>query len=86
VFFFFFGSLENHFFLQAVPRALRLIDPSTHRKQRTTQDSTMQDSAPRPVVAIPELVAPIAQYLTRRDISQWMMACKTFSRQLEPYF
>jgi len=46
----------------------------------------MQDSAPRLVVAIPELVAVIAQYLSRRDISQWMMTCKTFSRQMEPYF
>ncbi|KAK3823044.1 MAG: hypothetical protein J3Q66DRAFT_330736 [Benniella sp.] len=46
----------------------------------------MQDSAQHLVFAAPELVSLIAQYLSPRDISQWMMSCKTFSRQLEPYF
>ncbi|KAK3823036.1 MAG: hypothetical protein J3Q66DRAFT_330721 [Benniella sp.] len=46
----------------------------------------MQESAQDVVFTIPELVALIAQYLSPRDTSQWMMTCKTFSRQLEPLF
>jgi len=46
----------------------------------------MQDSTQHLVFAAPELVGLIAQYLSPRDISQWMMCCKAFSRQLEPYF
>ncbi|KAF9347397.1 hypothetical protein BGX34_003168 [Mortierella sp. NVP85] len=38
------------------------------------------------VFAIPELAALIAKFLPPRDITQWMLTCKAFSRQLEPYF
>ncbi|KAK3823047.1 MAG: hypothetical protein J3Q66DRAFT_330740 [Benniella sp.] len=53
-------------------------------KQLIAQDWTMQESAPHLVFAIPELVTLIAQYLSRRDISAWMMTCKALSRELEP--
>ncbi|KAK3823037.1 MAG: hypothetical protein J3Q66DRAFT_330722 [Benniella sp.] len=46
----------------------------------------MQESARDVVFTIPELMALIAQYLSPRDTSQWMMTCKAFSRQLEPLF
>ncbi|KAK3823043.1 MAG: hypothetical protein J3Q66DRAFT_137586 [Benniella sp.] len=46
----------------------------------------MQGNAQDRVFAIPELVNLITQYLSPRDISQWIMSCKTFSRQLEPFF
>ncbi|KAK3823038.1 MAG: hypothetical protein J3Q66DRAFT_330723 [Benniella sp.] len=46
----------------------------------------MEAKAAHLVFAIPELVALIAKSLPPRDITQWMLTCKAFSRQLEPYF
>lgn len=57
-----------------------------HRNQLVAQVSTMQENAQHRVFAIPELLALIAQCLSPRDISQWMLTCKAFSRRLEPYF
>ncbi|KAK3823041.1 MAG: hypothetical protein J3Q66DRAFT_330730 [Benniella sp.] len=46
----------------------------------------MQENAQHRVFALSELVTLIAQYLSPRDISRWMMTSKTFSRRLEPFF
>ena len=46
----------------------------------------MQENAQHRVFALSELLTLIAQYLSPRDISWWMMTSKTFSRRLEPFF
>jgi hypothetical protein len=46
----------------------------------------MEARAAHLVFAIPELAALIAKSLPPRHITRWMLTCKAFSRQLEPYF
>jgi hypothetical protein len=46
----------------------------------------MRKRAQQLVFAAPEIVTLIAQYLSPRDISQWMMTCKAFSHRLEHSF